>query len=81
MTCCVGVIMHQYSELLEHPGNPNTQHDFRTIEKSIAHRCYRSGIVERFADEMVPTSEEADMLLLDVDRQILLELQAPVSAI
>ena len=70
--------MHQHSELLGHIENTNTQYNFRPFEKSIVHRSNRSGIVERFADEMVATSIEADMLLLDVYHQIILDLEAQV---
>jgi transposase len=70
--------MHQHSELLAHIENTNTQYNFHPFEKSIVHRSNRSGIVERFADEMVATSVEADMQLLDVYHQILLGLEARV---
>jgi len=70
--------MHQHSELLAHIENTNTQYNLQPFAKSIVHRSNRSGIVERFADEMVATSIEADRQLLDVYHQILLELERQI---
>lgn len=70
--------MHQQSELLAHIENTNTQYNLLPFAKRISHRSNRSGITERFADPLVAKSIEADMRLLDVYHQILLELEAQI---
>jgi transposase len=70
--------VHQQSELLTHIQNTNTQYNLPTFELRLTSGKNRSGIEDRFADLSTRTSIEADLHLLELYHQVILDVEAQV---
>ncbi len=73
-------LVRKRAELLGHIQNTNSQYNLPSLEKKIAYRCNREGIVERFPEPMVQASIQSDLALIEFYNQQIAHLEQLILA-